>query len=402
MSNAADSGPGGNNEAGASAFNPQVIAALVIAGLLGFIAFWVLSAFAPELSQGRNGGAHALSRSATSYSAIIELLRANGTAVDIARAADEETGLLILTPPVTVTEADLAERIAAHGSGPVLIVPPRWQTVPDDQKSGWVDRGGPLSPAPIIDRLPHDIALNVSNSAGGRLGNGMPLPDQVRTIGGNGLTPVIVAANGQSIVARVTRQPQVMILADADLIANHGVATAERAQTAVALIAEIAPGQPVIFDVTLNGFGATRSLLRLAFTPPFLGLTLCLLMAGLLALLAGFVRFGPPLRELRAVAFGKAALVANSARLIVQAQRVQHFAGTYVDQVRQSVARRMHAPANLSGRELDAWLDRFADARQQRFSGLAAALTAASSGSEAVVRARALGQWRKDIMRGNH
>jgi hypothetical protein len=229
----------------------------------------------------------------------------------------------------------------------------------------------------------------------------------VRTIGSNDLSSIVTAPNGQSVVARVLRQPQLYILSDADLIANHGVATAERAQSAVALIGQIAPGQPVIFDVTLNGYGSSRSLLRLAFTPPFLGLTLCLMMAGLLALLAGFVRFGPPLRDLRAVAFGKAALVANSARLIVQAQRVQHFAATYADHVRHSVARRMHAPANLSGSDLDAWLDRLGRGRTggdraKSFSGLAAALTTASSGSEAVARARALGQWRKDILRGDH
>ena len=398
MSSAADSSPASNP----SAFNPTTIAALIVAGVLGFVAFWVLSAFAPELGQGRDGGAHALSRSATSYSALVELLCADGLSVDIDRSPDTETGLLILTPPQMIGAEDLVQRIDAHGDQPVLIVMQRWQTVPHRERRGWVHRGPALAGSRWMGEAPFDFTPQFTEQRGGVLPGSRPLPGQVMTMRSDRLSPVISSPEGGMIVGRLNARPNVMILSDADLLANHGVAMPERAIAAVALVRSLAPGGEVHFDVMLNGYGSGRSLLRLAFTPPFLGLTLCLLAAGLLALLAGFLRFGPPLRDVRAVAFGKAALVANSARLVVQAKRVQHFAATYADQVRHSVARRLHAPPGLAGPELDAWLDRFADGRQQQFSGLAAALTAATTTYEAVARARALGQWRKDILRGHH
>ena len=395
MSSTADTGPATVH----AAFNPSAIAALIIAGVLGFVAFWALSAFAPELGQGRDGGAHALSRSAISYSAVVELLRADGLSVEIDRSPDSESGLLVLTPPPTASAADLAERIEAHGDQPVLIVLPRWQTRPHAERSGWVYRGDSLGESAARWLAAEPFRLNLSfREEGGFAGSAH---DRVLAVQASGITPVVAGAQGGAVIGRIDAMPQVLLLADPDLIANHGVATPARAAAAVALIRSVAPGNDVHFDVILNGFGSGRSLLRLAFTPPFLGLTLCLLAAGLLALLAGFLRFGPPLRDVRAVAFGKAALVANSARLIVQAQRVQHFAAMYADQVRSSVARRMHAPAALTGADLDAWLDRFGDG-PDRFSTLAAALARASTSFEAVARARALGQWRKDILRGHH
>jgi hypothetical protein len=99
------------------------------------------------------------------------------------------------------------------------------------------------------------------------------------------------------------------------------------------------------------------------------------------------------------VPFGKAGLVENSARLIVQARRVPHFARTYVEQVRDAAARALHAPHDLKGDALDQWLDRFPSQRGHHFSRLAAELIAAGTTIEAVTRARALGQWRKDMLR---
>ena len=49
---------------------------------------------------------------------------------------------------------------------------------------------------------------------------------------------------------------------------------------------------------------------------------------------------------------------------------------------------------------LDAWLDRFPDAQGRRFTSLAHALTAAHNPIDCVAHAGALGQWRKDVIRG--
>ena len=108
------------------------------------------------------------------------------------------------------------------------------------------------------------------------------------------------------------------------------------------------------------------------------------------------------LRELRTIAFGKAALVANSAQLIVQARRLPGFADRYVAMVREAAAQRLHAPTGLAGVALDRWLDRFTDSQGRRFSELAARLEQARSAPDIVAGASALGQWRKDILRDSH
>src|SRR6185436_15439404 len=65
-------------------------------------------------------------------------------------------------------------------------------------------------------------------------------------------------------------------------------------------------------------------LLRLVLEPPFLAMTLALLVAALLAGFHGAIRFGQPRREERTIALGKAALVENSAGLIRLARREVH------------------------------------------------------------------------------
>ena len=112
-----------------------------------------------------------------------------------------------------------------------------------------------------------------------------------------------------------------MSLADPDLINNHGLRNAETARAALALIDALnsTGARQVDFDLTMNGLGArgaAPNLLQLAFEPPFLAMTLALFVAALLAGLHGAFRFGPARREERAIAFGKAALVENSAGLI--------------------------------------------------------------------------------------
>ena len=77
----------------------------------------------------------------------------------------------------------------------------------------------------------------------------------------------------------------------------------------------------VLFDVTANGLGRSRSPLKLAFDPPFLAVTLTIFAAMLLAAWQALNRFGPVRRRERAIAFGKAALVDNSAALIRKAGR---------------------------------------------------------------------------------
>ncbi|MEQ1510188.1 MAG: DUF4350 domain-containing protein [Sphingopyxis sp.] len=413
------------NEANGNPFNARVIAALIIAGIIGFVGFWVLTAFSPQLGSGRDGRGHALSRSATGFAGIVELAKAGGVPITVLRdvntavpgAEDSEFGgLMVLTPPQGTTRAQIDERIG-NFAGSVLIVLPKHVTGPalegrdrvmkigdaPDTIAGMLDTIIEGNPATFMTNSgpagQRQVAVNLWDQSRVTLN----LPEQLQGItqqSGTGMRPIITIGS-RVIVAELPGRGSTYALSDPDLMNNLALKDDASAASAYALLRGLAgEGEPIGFDVTMNGLGGGgRSLLRMAFVPPFLGLTMCLLAAGLFALWQGFVRFGPPWREARRIALGKAGLVANSASLIVQARRVPHFASRYGAMIREACARRLHAPSGLSGIALDTWLDRFGQSKERKFSEMLSRLESARTASECVEGAAALGQWRKDILR---
>jgi hypothetical protein len=227
------------------------------------------------------------------------------------------------------------------------------------------------------------------------------VPANVQTISGADMIPLVALANGDALIARMGAQPH-YVAADPDLFANHGLRDPATARAALTLIEALnsRADAPVAFDLTVYGLGSDSSpnLLRTLLEPPFLPMTLALVAAALLAGLHGAFRFGQARREQRAIAFGKAALVENSAGLIRIARRETRLGGAYADVVRQDAARIAAAPPNLQGEALDAYLDKLGRGGPP-FSALAARLVAARDRGELVAAARALFSWKKDIIR---
>ncbi len=400
-----------------NAFDPRVIGALIAAGIIGFVGYWLLSAFAPDLVSGRDGGTHALSRSATGFSGLYTIARDAGLNVEVLRRTggqggfDRPIGLLVLTPPLDADPEKVAAAIDGY-RGRVLLVLPKHVTSADPLRPGWVHSNGRIGdPGGVVPQTAWrmDLSIRESGAAQGQratlsLPDGrriaLAMPAALQSIGGSGIAPTATLGDA-TVMATPAALADIAILSDPDLLNNSALADPARATAALRILQAAAPpGSRIAFDVTLNGLGVGgRSLLRLVVTPPFVGLTLCLLAAALLALWQGFVRFGPAWREERAVARGKAALVASTALLISQARRVAGFAPRYAALVRDAAAHRLHAPAGLAGDALDRWLDRFPDSQGRRFSQLARALETAQGEQQMVAGAQALGRWRKEILR---
>lgn len=152
------------------------------------------------------------------------------------------------------------------------------------------------------------------------------------------------------------------------------------------------------FDLTLMGFGANPSLIKLAFEPPFLPLTLCLLFAALLAGLHAARRFGPTAREGRKVAFGKRAIAENAAAMLRLARRRHRTGGRYATLTREAVATASGAPPGLTGDALDRYLDRLTR-EGDPFTSLAARAEAAPDPRRLLIAARALHHWRRTVTR---
>ncbi|HEY0594497.1 DUF4350 domain-containing protein [Sphingopyxis sp.] len=399
-------------------FNPRLMAGIVAIGVVAFIALWALIALGPQLSSGNDGGGHALSKGAPGYAAIVDLAERAGAHVELRRtgeapAYDEEwRELLVLTPKHRTKADEIAEVLKGHRGGPVLIILPKWETGRHPEKAGWAGGGFPVAPPPAllpptvgkIEKIVSEAHARGARATGTIAGRRMSLPLRglrSQILVADDFDTLVGFPHGGALLAR-HRSDHIYILSDPDLVNNLAFANRESAAAAAMLIdaiAQDAEADALTFDVTLNGFGSGRSLLRFAFVPPFIGITLCLIAAGLLALWQAWMRFGPALKPGRAIPVSKAALIANSADLIKQARRELDGADAYVRSQRIAIARRLHAPGGLDEAETDRWIDKHLRAGGETFSSLARRLPLARNTHEFLADAQALHDIRKDLLR---
>ena len=387
---------------------------LVAVGIAAFAAFLVLGAFAPDRERDLRGGS-ALSDSAIGFAGVVELLRAEGVPVRISRVAEGgRLGLLVLTPPASGTPIP-PDRLANRG-GTILVVLPKWLAAPLAGHSGWVETAGPVAPAVLehlmpvpIDVVRQDGTQNaVLHGGTGTMEGLRALPigavDRLQSVGSSAdWTPVLLDAAGRPLLLRWTGH-RVYMLSDPDVLDTHGLRSVETARTALALIDALRDRGPVTFDVTLDGFGAPPSLLRLLFEPPVLGATLCAAATGLLIVLMAANRFGPVREPDRIHDFGKRALADNSAGLIAMARREPRMARPYAQIVRGLAARALGVPPQLDARALDRWLDAASHAHgaADDWTTLDAVAYGVRRRADLMAFAARLERWRSEMMRDHH
>lgn len=397
------------------AFRPGVMLALVLAAVLSMLAMAVMSAWAPELSDGNDGRDHALSKSATGYAGVVSLLRGLKHPVVLSRGALRGAGpdsLLILTPPSGRDEKQM--NVLIRHKGAVLVVLPKWRTAPDPRRRGWVRTLGLASSEEALSVLPSrlrgDARLGTLTGERrvrllGESGQAASLAGPVtslRSLTGRGWTPVLTDQDGRAVLL-IHDRTGLYVLTDADLLNTLALNDPAKARGVLAIIATMAtPEQPVVFDLSLNGFSRPRSLMRLLLEPPLLGFTLCLLAAVLLIGWQAMIRFEPHLRARRAVALGKTALADNTAALARLARREHRMARPYAELVRTRAARAVSAPSGLSADALTALLDRLA-ARHggaDRWDHLLAQADAARTPADLMAVTLALNRWKSEMTRG--
>ncbi len=438
-------------------FRPITVAILLAIGVAGFVGTMILGAFAPDLRSGQNGGAHAMSKSATGYSVIVALAQATGRNPRIVRDTHLFTtpDLLIATPESGAT--DISAAIQDRDYKPTLFVFPKWMTAQDEDHPGWARRHGllPLS-EPIGVLAPGTNFTMRREKTDGRLLTNTGLPADVtlraprimQVITGikpsepdedededehsehqQVLHPLLTDGKGGIVLGRLGDE-QRYILADPDLINNMGLRDADQAAAALAMLDALdqrkvnsgcptsrhpglepgsrclspasgrsgTPGQArgddsigIAFDVSFNGFGRAQSPLKLLFEPPFVAMTITLAAAVLLVALNALARFGPIAPRARAIAYGKAVLVDNSAALVRKAGREAKMGARYAAVIRDRAARIFGAPARLKDAALVAYLDKLGG--RTPFSTLMREAEAATDRRALLNAARALHDW---------
>ncbi|MIL10107.1 DUF4350 domain-containing protein, partial [Salmonella enterica subsp. enterica] len=184
------------------------------------------------------------------------------------------------------------------------------------------------------------------------------------------------------------------VLADPDLINNLGLKETRTARAALAMMETLADeADGVTFDLTLYGAAPKHDMFKLLVEPPFLALTLSVLAAAALAFFHGLGRFGPADPDVRAIPFGKRALVDTTANLLRRAGRLDDMGGRYANLMRNRAGALLLAPNGLQGEALDQWLESLNKDGEERYSTLAASLRNAHTEAGVEAGARRLHDW---------
>lgn len=359
--------------AGSSPFSPRVVLAMLAVGAVAFLLALYFIGAGEFGNDNKGDDGHAGGKGLNGYAALTRLMEGSGRAVEVSRNEGKLTayGLLVLTPPHYADGEGLSATVERRRSiGPTIVILPKWYAsrAPDFQKGakdGWVVLGSAGSPE--WKGFADDITVSLGKAGTWRTGDlsgSLPDPKQVQTGGGSAnLVPLVRSDGGRVLAAyladdgyypalnQMAGMPSsfggdadylhpLIFVFEPDLLDNYGMARRENALLAERLVSAASGGEhiPVTFDLTLNGFGRSANLLTLAFTPPFLAATICLIIAGIIIGWRALRRFGPPLAEGRAIALGKRQLVINSAGFIRRTGRLHLLGPPYAALMRTRMA----------------------------------------------------------------
>ena len=357
---------------GASPFSRGGLLAVLVVGFAAFIAMLYFIGAGDTGGKDNSGVAHASARGLDGYAGLVELLKADGVDVTLSRDRDglETLDLLILTPPRGSEPEELASLLRDRQYlGPTLVILPKWATgrvsgnISEEDRErvrrDWVELLG-AGTLPWTNELgePFDFEHKIQNYpntaavtwSGLDLAGSLPTQTTMYAEQAPGFEPLIVDQSGRMLAFHVMGAPGtdyyenahwVTFVTEPDLVNNYGLSDARRAAAALALVREAGYGDQdrVTFDLALGGYGNSVNLLTLAFQPPFLAATLCMILAMVIVGWRAFLRFGPTAAPEQEIAFGKRRLVTNGAGLIVRARRLGLLAEPYIRLVERRLGR---------------------------------------------------------------
>jgi len=313
-------------------------------------------------------GPSTFSRSALGHAGLAEMLERLGIRVVKSRTAslrklgDED--LLVIAEPEELDEAE--RHIDADR---VLLVLPKREGTPSRSHPGWIADHALRSESEILNvlsTLDIDAAIAYTRKAPvgkqNELGVTPEIAAPVQLITGEDIRPIVGTDRGALVAALQHGSDRLWILADPDVIENHGLTRGANAAFAVALINRLrGESGAVVFDETVHGYGYVAppaSPLKLLFTFPYVLATAQGLLAIGLLLWATVGRFGKAEPVPPALDAGKRGLIRNVAELLGFAGHHEVVVQRYVQEALRDAARQLHAPPALAEGKLIPWLSR--------------------------------------------
>ena len=403
---------------GESVFSPRLLIVWIVGAVLVFaISIFFMSG--AELGGPDTFGASTFSRSAVGHEGFADVLQQLSIPVVKSRASSLEKlspgSVLVIAEPTHTSDIENTVRGLLKAKT-VLLVLPKWFVVPNPDKPGWIAQAGegPLSDAQwtlglVAPRGEVTRERGTVNWTTNALGIAPTIDAPIQLVRGDRLRPIIGAMEGMLVGEISDRDHKVWVLADPDVINNHGFANGSNAALAIALINKLGNGEAgAVFDETVHGLVVSaKSPFRLLFTFPFVVATMQALIAAALLLWATIGRFGAPQSVPPPLSAGREGLLQNMAKMVEFGGHQDVMVRRYVQETVRDVASQLHAPRELSGNGLIAWLQRVGLARGVTIDCEAVLLEAAESApsrrrnASVLVRlARDIHQWRGEIIDG--
>jgi hypothetical protein len=355
---------------------------LFMGWIAGAVVLFAVSLFlmgGGEVSGPDSTGASTFSRSAIGHAGIAEVLTRLGVPVVKSRYNSLEKlsagGLLVIAEPRTARQSEEEIRTLLKADD-ILLVLPKWTGRPSKQTDGWLRdvtervTGEPqwalrlVAPRAEVVRETGDVTWSTNT-----FGLAPNLASPIQLMRGPGLRAIIAGDRGMLLgeISDQTgsRNRRIWVLSDPDVISNHGLAREGNAALAVAIIKRLRSGDgSVVFDETVHGYLAKPSSpFMLLFRFPFVVATVQGLIAVALLLWATMARFGVPQSAPPPLSAGRGSLLQNMAKLIEFTSHQPVMVARYVQETVRDVARQLHAPRELTGNGLVAWLQRVGGAR---------------------------------------
>lgn len=238
---------------------------------------------------------------------------------------------------------------------------------------------------------------------------------QVRLMTSELMRPVVAVGQDMLVGEIIHNNRKLWILSDPDLMSNFGLVQGDNAAFMVRLIDQLRQwnnqdlSAPIIFDETIHGFTETQgTAVKMLFEFPFVIVTIIIILAIIMMVLAGTGRFGPPRPAAPELDFGKSNLIDNSARLLDFAGYQAITLKRYIRMTIQTTGQALHAPAGLDEARLTAWLDRIGRSRGLPTSAAAILRTADTFKAndpkgldDLYAGVRAIHRWKGEMLNGS-
>jgi hypothetical protein len=400
-------------------FSPRILVSWVAAAVVVF-ALTLYFMGGGQLGDPASVGPSTFSRSAIGHAGFADVLQRLNIPVVKSRhnslAQAGRDSVLVIAEPNATAQADEAIRVLLKAET-VLFVLPKWTGARDEKKPEWLKQASQLS-AQAAQRALRLVSargevVRESGAVTWTINRFAPRAPNVvapvQLMRGDRLLPLIAAEQGMLLGEIREFNRRIWVLADPDVISNHGLARPGNAELAVEIIARLrGPVGVVVFDETIHGFVAgPANPFLLLFRFPFVVATAQVLLAVALLLWASMARFGAPQPAPVALSAGRQGLLQNVANLLEFPGHQQVILRRYVHETIRDVARQLHAPAGLAGEPLIAWLQRVGSARGVTIDCAAIARRAselAEAGRRDLVPlvrlARDIYRWKREIIDG--